>query len=241
MQGSTENSRARRRSFLHPDNSARTWRRLSYRRHTQRRHAMRLSSCSAAIDACRTPTALPAQVSIASSCPAHPLPAASAARLAPPAPEAGGSLPSARASRHQRRPPAPCALNCVTAAHRRSRSPPPLVAAPHQRCRPGLPLPLAAALLLTFCPPPPLPPSLARRYQCVSSFITLIAENYLLYPASNQEAERADGWRASGRCSGAGRCKDLCRRTDGRLLNRFRAAQRRNWYVYNCLAELRVS
>ncbi len=42
----------------------------------------------------------------------------------------------------------------------------------------------------------------------------------------------------SGRCSGAGRRKDLCRRLDGRLLSRFRAAQRRNRYVYNCLAKL---
>ncbi len=74
------NARAWRRSFLHSDDSARTRRRLSYRRHTQRRHATRHYSCSAAIDACRTRTAFPAQVSFA--CPAHPLPAASAARLA---------------------------------------------------------------------------------------------------------------------------------------------------------------
>jgi hypothetical protein len=98
-QGSTGNARARRRAFLHLDGSASTRRRLSYRRHTQRRNAMRLSSCSAAIDACRTPTALPAQVSTASSCPAHPLPPASAARLAPPVPQAGGPLLSARGLR----------------------------------------------------------------------------------------------------------------------------------------------
>ena len=104
-QGSTGNARARRRSFLHPDDSASTLRRLSYRRHTQRRYATRLSSCSDAIDACRTPTSRPAQVSIASSCPAHPLPAASAARLAPPAPQAGGPLSSACASRHLRLAP----------------------------------------------------------------------------------------------------------------------------------------
>jgi hypothetical protein len=41
-----QGTRARRRSFLHPDNSARTRRRLSYRRHTQRQHATRRSSCS---------------------------------------------------------------------------------------------------------------------------------------------------------------------------------------------------
>ncbi len=34
-QGSTGNARAWRRAFLHPDDSAHTLRRLSYRRHTQ--------------------------------------------------------------------------------------------------------------------------------------------------------------------------------------------------------------
>ncbi len=74
------------------------------------------------------------------SCPAHPLQAASG--LA--SPRLGGPLPSARASRPPCRPPEPCAFNCVTAAHRRSCSPPPLAAAPHWRSRPGLPPPLAA-------------------------------------------------------------------------------------------------
>jgi hypothetical protein len=52
-------------AFLHPYDSASTRRRLSYRRHAQPLHATRRSSCSAAIDACRMPTALPAQVIIA--------------------------------------------------------------------------------------------------------------------------------------------------------------------------------
>ncbi len=40
-----------------------------------------------------------------------------------------------------------------------------------------------------------------RRNQCVYSFIIEISENDLLYPASNQEAVTADGWRALGRCT----------------------------------------
>ncbi len=59
-------------------------------------------------------------------------------------------------------PPAPCALNCVT-AHRRTRtphrSPLPLIGVAAQACRPCSQPP--PALLCTFCPPPPLPPSLA--------------------------------------------------------------------------------
>jgi hypothetical protein len=35
--------------------------------------------------------------------------------------------------------------------------------------------------------------------------------------------------------------RDLCRQPDGRLLSRCRAAQRRNRYVYNCLAELKMN
>jgi len=69
-------------------------------------------------------------------------------------------------------PPAPCAWNCVTAAHRRSRSPPPLAAAPPRHRRPGLPPPLVApARLIAYllpsspspsepCPLPLLPPAL---------------------------------------------------------------------------------
>jgi hypothetical protein len=95
----------------------------------------------------------------------------------PPAPGRQRGSPSfscasgCSASRHPRRPPAPCALNCVTAAHRCS-SPPPLAAAPHRRRRPGLPPQLAAPACLIAnllpCPPslsepcrlPLLPPAL---------------------------------------------------------------------------------
>jgi hypothetical protein len=77
-------------------------------------------------------------------CAGNQLLVASAACLAPPAPQAGWPLPSACASSHRRRPPAPCAFNCVTAAHHSSRSPPPLAAAPHPRRRPGVLSPLAA-------------------------------------------------------------------------------------------------
>jgi hypothetical protein len=57
-------------------------------------------------------------------------------------------------------PPAPCAWNCVTAAHRRSRSPPPLAAAPPRHRRPGLPPPLVApARLIAYLLPSPPSPS----------------------------------------------------------------------------------
>ncbi len=92
-----------------------------------------------------TPAERPPLSPLRSQSPIHaPTTSCSAASLAPPAPQAGWPLPSARALRHPRSPPAPCALNCVTAAHRRSRSPPQLAAAPHWRRCPGLPPPLAA-------------------------------------------------------------------------------------------------
>jgi hypothetical protein len=137
-------------------------------------------------------------------------------------------------------PPAPPARALrLELCDRRSSSQPLTPTARRRRRRPGLPPPLAALPLLSLSSTQPLR-TVIRRCQCVYSFITLIAENDLLYPASNQKAARADGWRASGQCSGAGRRKDLCQRTDGRLLSRFRAAQRRNQSVFNCLAELRV-
>jgi hypothetical protein len=144
-----------------------------------------------------------------------------------------------------------CALRLQLCDHSSS-SPPLIPASPHPCPSSAQVKPIIksfcseSSLTGTFCPYPPLPPSLAlslyslpptlpspptspppplplpsspchplsrlraaiRRNQCIYSFITKIAENDLLYPASNQKAERADGQRASGRCSGAGRCKD---------------------------------
>jgi hypothetical protein len=220
--------------------------RLSYRRYAQRRHATRpsrRSSCSAAINADRTPTALPRAVPNRLVMPSPPAPS-SQRGLASPRPRLRLVCLS--------RPPEHCAtrsarsrlaLNCVAAAHRRSRSPLPLAAAPLRRLRrrrQGLPPPLAAPARLNALADYIFSGSICANFYGLAHHCLTSS----LYPASNQDADRADRRRASGRCSGpgAGRRKDpdLSLRTDGRLLSRFqvRAAQRRNLHVYNFLTEL---
>jgi hypothetical protein len=53
--------------------------------------------------------------------------------------------------RHPRRPPAPLALNCVTAAHRRRCSPPPLATAPLRLSAPALLIALADHMFSASC------------------------------------------------------------------------------------------
>jgi hypothetical protein len=132
----TGNARARRRTFLHPEDSAST-----QSSPTDDIHSAGTPCVSPPALLPSTPAERP-QLSLLRSqrlimASAHPLPAASAASLAPPAPQAGGPLPSARASCHLRRPPAPCTLcDCRTSSQP--------------------PTPIASS-----CPSPALPPRLA--------------------------------------------------------------------------------
>ncbi len=82
-------------------------------------------------------------------------------RLSPPARQRRGSPSAGRnrpvmprphgSPRHRRCPPAPHALNCVTAAHRCSRSPPPLAAAPLLLAAPALLIALADQIFSASC------------------------------------------------------------------------------------------
>ncbi len=146
----SDSARARRRPFFIDMHSAGTQRGAP--------PAQPLSASTPAT--AQMPTALPAQVGITQPGPAHPLSAARSRGSASRRPHrARPSIPPVQ--RHQRRPPAPCALNCCDAAAHlpgsdRRASSPPLTSTVRRCSSPGSPLRLAASArrrVAAPCPP----------------------------------------------------------------------------------------